>query len=238
MSIENAVLRRNQLLSSLGKTSMNVMFPNDFELYTIAFEVIDSQDRTVEYFLFPVMPQQISESKPQIHSIKKTVGGVSSISNNTFVPTEITINGNFGRKFRVLLGSLLTDLIGSYKSKKLKKKKPEFDSTIKTGYGNCKLLESLIEESILPDELGNSKRLVFHNLALGNSYIVKCTNLTFTQSQDSNMIWNYNLTLKSIAKLESLYKNRQLLSLRSSLTINGYLQSRTDSLIDSLTAAI
>jgi len=233
-SIQGVIEERNRLLSTIGKETLNIMFPKEFELYVMAFEVVDSSNKTLEYFLFPVMPDEFSESIPFINSIKKTLGGVTAISNNTFVPTDITLSGSFGRSFKISLGGVLLDLISSYKSNKLR----SFSKLAKTGYGYCKVLQSLINDSKLPDSLGNSKLLIFHNLALGNSYLVKPSNLTFRQSQQNNMIWNYSLSLKTIAPLESLNKKGQIKKKNLLLVMSGFIQKRTTNLISNLNSLL
>ena len=248
MSIENAVLRRGiALFGGLGKVGLNLKFPDEFELYVLALELIDSSGDTLRYFIFPVNPSNIDEAKPEITNIKKTLNGVVSLSTPNFVPTDITLTGNFGRKFKVLLGEDYQDFANSFKdtsSGKLTKKSvikgvgEFFDERVKSGYGCTKILEDIVNESKQLDDFGGMKTLVFHNLALGNSYIVKPMSLRFFQSQESNMIWNYSLTLKSVAPLEALLNQQQLEEVRFRLSMSGWVQNQTNRLMNKLTEVV
>lgn len=257
MSIENAVSRRAGLLTQVGKSALNIMYPNEFELYLIALELVwfnGNKDNalgstTLSYFIFPVMPSSFDETKNKLTNIKKTLGGVSVLSSSGFNPTDISISGSFGRKFRVLLQTDYQDLISGFQtngkttlSSILSGGVNVFDSMTKTGYGCCKVLESIYDaagEQILDSSTGVSNTaLILHNLALGNSYFVKPLNLRFSQSQDSNMIWNYNLNLKSIAPLDSIYDNKDLQNQRQRLVISGYVQDRVDQTVNKITSLL
>lgn len=242
MSLETVIAKRAGALTTIGKAALNVKYPDEFELYVIGLELTDSLGKTLRYFIFPVMPSSLDESKPYISNIKKTQGGVSVLTSNQFSPVDINISGSFGRKFRVLLGGDYKDFISSFKdesggfSKSSFKKgiKEFFDQRVKTGYGSCKIMENIIEETKELDTFGKPKILIFHNLALGNSYIVRPLTLRFSQSQESNMIWNYNLNLKGVGKLNSFFLNRTEQSKR--LVISGFAQKRVDNLLNTLTS--
>ncbi len=244
MSLETAISKRSEGLTTLGKAALNIKFPDEFELYVISFELVDSQGTTLRYFIFPVNPSSIDEQKNYLHNIKKTQGGVSVLSSSSFNPTDINISGSFGRKFRVLLGGDYKDFVSSFKdssssiTKSSFKKgvKEFFDERVKTGFGSCKVLESVIEESKELDIHGKPKSLIFHNLALGNSYIVKTSTLRFSQSQESNMIWNYSLSLKGVGKLETFLSQKQMEQHSKRLVISGFTQKRVDSLLNTLTS--
>lgn len=244
MSIENVVRKRTELVERVGKTALNVKYPDEFELYVIALELVDSKSNTLEYFIFPVMPNSIDESQPYINNIRKTQSGVSVMSSNNFNTVDINISGSFGRKFRVLLGADYKEFISSFKSESGKvtkssfKKgiKDSFDKRIKTGYGCYKVLEDIIKQSGQLDLYGGVKTLIFHNLALGNSYIVKPLTLRPSQSQESNMIWNYTLNMKGIGNLKSLSSAKDLQEQRRRLVISGFTQSRVDGLLNTLTS--
>jgi len=226
------------LLSGIGRSVLNVKYPKEFELYMCALELLDQDSKTLRYFVFPVMPSSIEEIKPQITNIKKTLAGVTVLSNPTFIPGDISISGNFGRKFRVLIGKDYVDLTSSLDfTIKNKKKEQVFNAQMKTGYGVCKVLERIIDESKVVDEKG-VRRLIFYNPALGNSYLVKPTNLKFSTSQESNMIWNYSLSFKTIASLESVQEALQLENRDQKLAITGYLQKQTNRAINSLTSIL
>ena len=44
MSIENAVRKKALLVESVGQTLLNVKYPEEFELYVIALEVVNQQN--------------------------------------------------------------------------------------------------------------------------------------------------------------------------------------------------
>lgn len=188
-------------VAKAGRSLLNIRYPKEFELYMCALELLDQNNKTLQYFIFPVMPSNIEESQPEITNIKKTLGGVTVLSNSTFIPRDITLTGNFGRSFKVLLGKNVVDLVSAFKERR----QEEYNVSIKTGYGCCKILESIKDDA--KSLTGGVKRLIFYNLALGNNYLVKPLNLKFAMSQESNMIWNYSLSLKAIAPLDDLQES-------------------------------
>lgn len=222
------------LLGGIGRSILNAKFPNEFELYMCALELIDQDGLTLRYFIFPVMPSSIEETQPQITNIKKTLAGVTVLSNPTFVPGDISLSGSFGRKFRALLGNTYLDLTSSFK---VNANKAVFDARLKTGYGCCKVLEEIISESKVVDEKG-IRRLIFYNPALGNSYLVKPMSLKFSMSQESNMIWNYSLPLKTIAPLESFKSASEMKQSREQLTTTGYIQKQIERVTSDLTSIL
>jgi len=189
-----------------------------------SFELVDSDDKTVDMFVFPVMPEQMSERIMDITNIKKTNSGVSVVKTPSFVPTEISIRGNFGRKFKFLIGNKRVDTSvlaysvqsGNYMNYfgEMNIRNKPFSNTIKTGYGAFKVLQAILHKSKLPDRKNNPMKLYFYNPALGNSYLVSNPELTQQQTQESNMIWNYSLSFKSIAPIavRSVQNNKSSLT--------------------------
>lgn len=245
MTLQGAAQEQLNLLSTLGKSGLNLLHPNEFELYLCALELTDQNGNTLKYFVFPVMPSGIDENLPQLTNIKKTMAGVTVLSSPTFNPTDISLAGNFGRKFKVLLGTDATELISSFttadgsltKQSVLGGAANFFDNRIKTGYGCIKILQDIIEQSQQVDSKG-IRRLIFYNLALGNSYLVKAINLRFSQSQESNMIWNYNLQLKSIAPLSAIMTSQQIKQQQFRLVTTGFAQKAADVLLNSLSSIL
>jgi hypothetical protein len=247
MSLESAIAGRSALLSTIGKAALNAKYPKEFELYVIALELTDENFNTLRYFVFPVNPSSIEENKPKLTNVKKTLAGVTVLSTTTFIPTDITLSGNFGRKFKVLLGSTYEDFIASFKI--FTQKNPNgiitsdslqngvvqiFDERVKTGYGCTKILEEIVTLADTVDEFGGIRKLIFHNPALGNSYLVKPINLRLNQNEQTNMIWNYSLQLKSIAPLESLRTKEELESISIQLAKTAYAQKKVDQLLNGL----
>jgi hypothetical protein len=245
MSIENVVRNRDALLIQVGKAGLNVKYPKEFEFYICALELIDDEGKTLRYFVFPVMPSTLDENKPKLSNIKKTLSGVTVLKTPAFVPTDINLSGSFGRKFRVLLGTEYTDFVSSFKDNGSVTRdsfkggvKELFDERIKTGYGCTKILEEIIDQSTAIGEDGKLRKLILHNPASGNSYLVEPVNMKITQSEQTNMIWNYSLQLKSIAPLESLKTKREQESISKNLVVTGHIQKQVDRLINTVSALV
>lgn len=244
MAIENATLRRLGSLSAIGKAGLNIAYPKEFELYLCALEVTTADYRTLQYFVFPVMPTNFDESQTFLSSVKKTLGGVVVTSSQGFVPRDIVLAGTFGRKFRTLLGGDYVDVISSFKvdgkvtlNSLIKGVGEVFDERVKTGYGCLKVLEEIINNADVIDELG-PRKLILHNPALGNSYLIKPQSLKLSQNQDTNMIWGYSLSMKAVASLEDIMNSQELKKQRERLVLTGYMQSKVDDVIGSISKAI
>ncbi len=214
-----------------ARSALHLSFPNDFEYYMMALELTDYEGRTIDYFVFPVNPDMYRQDEPSVTTIRKTMGGVSAVGNSSFVPIPIRINGNFGRKFRLMIGkdsdtpdfgvanySTLSGVVnkeGFINGIGGKFKKATINSRVKTGYGATKILQAICDKS-KADIDGKPNRLYFYNPAFGVNYLVKLVNFSPIQSHDSsNMIWNYELSLTAIALLESVVGSSKL---RTSLT--------------------
>ncbi len=242
MSIENAVRNRGLLLESVGKTILNSRYPNEFELYVIALELVDADNKTLKYFIFPVNPSSIDEANQRITSVKKTAGGVVALGSTSFVPIDINLTGNFGRKFRVLLGSDYVDFISSFKTADghitadsvQAGVEQIFDDRVKTGYGCLKILEQICDEAELIDDKG-PRRLIWYNLAFGTAYVVRPMNFRITMSQDSNMIHGYVVSFKAIAPLSALREAQDLQDKLTNLSSTSYVQGQVDRAVNALT---
>ena len=205
MAASDVQIEYRKKLGLLGKAGINAAYPNDFEYYMVAFELIDSKGRSVDYFSFPVLPNNIKESQPELNNIKKTAGGIVVIDNDSFIPTEISLSGTFGRKFKFILdtnrlsfGGLSLSKDGGLKATN------EFSSFAKTGYGAIKMVENIKRKSRSLDNFGKSHRLIFYNPVLGNNYIVKFVDFSHSQDiESSNMLPNYDISLRSIGVLGS-----------------------------------
>jgi hypothetical protein len=201
--IDSEFSKYYKLILDLGKGGVNSLFPRDFELYICSLEltkITEEKEKTTDFFVFPIMPNQISERLDTMINIKKSNAAITTLINTTFVPTTITINGNFGRDFKFIIGK--SEIFNNplhYKGKRL-------PIAIKTGFGCIKILEDFINKSKMLDKSNNPYCLYFYNPALGNSYLVEP--ISFEQKQDlsSNMIWNYTLVMKSIAPISELKK--------------------------------
>jgi hypothetical protein len=217
MPIQSAYERYRGLIRTAGKAALHQLYPNDFEVYFTALELVDSLDRTVEYFIFPNNPSSIDDNRNKITNIKKTATGVTSVSTPSFIPQKINLKGTFGKKLKVITGNVFVDFEAFFLSEdtgtfggKLNFAKSQFNSNIKTGYGCTKIMERIVEKSSRIDPNGKPYYLVLYNLQFGQSYLVKPMTINFTQSvDDSNMLWNYNLSLRTLAPLENMKRENK-----------------------------
>lgn len=203
MSLLSAIDKQQSLLNSIGRSGLNSLFPKDFELYIVSFELVDSLDNTLELFVFPIMPDNMTITEPEITNIKKTNRGVVSLKTDSFIPKDISLSGNFGRNLKILIRDKIVDFkafaggLGLFKS--------EFQGpNIKTGFGAINVMRDILDGSKLLDTKGNPCRLYFYNFAFGENYVVEVMDKTFSQNKDSsNLIWNYNITLKAVAPIDN-----------------------------------
>lgn len=233
MSVESEFSRFLALNRTIGKRALNALFPDDIEIYIFAFELVNSDGGTEDYFIFPVNPNSVTEQNSPIQNIKKTAGGITVLNTTTFSPSDITLQGNFGRKFKFLAGQEIVSFASINFKPSLSDFKPSFSKNIKTGYGCTKVVEKLIQKSNSLDKKGKPYGLYFYNLALGNSYLVKCTGYSFYQSQETNIIWNYNIALRSLARVEDISGKDQR-SLTVALSANQAIQGTVNNIGNSL----
>jgi hypothetical protein len=206
MSVESVKNRFVSSLSTIGRGVLSSLYPSEIECYITALELVDSQNKTADYLLFPLNPSSISESENQILNIKKTAGGISTTSTETFMPSVINLAGDFGRKFKILVGASFVDFAAYNFSEGHNLKRDNiFDQTIKTGYGVIKLLEKIIKKSNQLDQYGQPYFMYLYNLNFGRVYLVKCIGQpTFQSSLDKNMIWSYNIQFQTLAELSQI----------------------------------
>lgn len=237
MSLQSSARRFQSLNRSLGKRALNALFPDDFELYIFAFELVNSDDVTEDYFILPINPSNITEPSTPIQLIRKTAGGITTLNTVTFAPTTINIQGNFGRQLKFLAGSVLVNFSAMGFKPSLGKIKSIFSKSFKTGYGCYRELERIMEKSNTLDGKGQPYSLYFYNLALGHNYLVKYTELTPSMNQESNMIWNYSLTLKSLCKVEDIVKKDKR-SLTAAMSAKSLLQTSVNNVANSISTLI
>lgn len=214
MSLEAVNSRARSTIAQIGRLAFNALYPKEFEYYLFALELLDSQDVTVDYFSFPILPDQLKETHREITNVKKTLGGVVVIKNPTFVPRTISLTGDFGKKLKILIGGNNVTFAGFQFSVnngrfnvtppgQLEEIFPVFSSFAKTGYGCIKMVEAMKDKSIRLDSLGKPYKLLCHNPIMGNSYQVEI--LEFEHHQDAdryNTIPRYSLTMRAVAPLE------------------------------------
>lgn len=235
-------------LKRLGKAGMSALFPKDFNYYSIALELVDGRGRTVDYFLFPINPDDISETNREITRVRKTITGVSTLKNPTFNPVLISIQGDFGKRFKIILNggpiefagisisrgqNLVDAFVGSVK--KLATAVPQFSTFAKTGYGCIKVLESIKEKSKQIDPLnGRPYSLYLYNSITGNNYMVEFVEFRHNQNVSRNMIPRYSMQLIAVAPLDSLLARvTNLKSLLKNITIS-FLQKRSTAIANNI----
>lgn len=197
--------RRDDIIRTIGKAGLSALFPNDFEYYALTLELVDSMDRTVRYLTFPISPDSMTYDNVQVASVKKTMGGVSSLDNETFTPKNINIAGTFGRNFKLLISPPRLPNPNIPLKPGLGKIDIPFSPLLKTGYGTMKYLEKMINESSQLDQLNQPYRLYLYNPALGQSFWVKAMRHTITQDKSqNNMMWKYDIQLTALSTLDAV----------------------------------
>lgn len=213
------------IVSTMGKAAIHAIFPDDFEYYMCGLELIDSQGNTRAYMNFPVMPNNIMENKTQIATITKTNHGVVTQFNSSFNPRDISVQGTFGRKLRLVtntyapnddkgfsLFSTGVSAIDMFTAQKM---------SIHTGYGLVKILQKIVLESQKLDRYSKPYMLIFYNYALNTHYIVEVMQDSYSQSMENNAIWYYSLEMKAVADANLLRDNLDHLRTISFLTTVG-----------------
>lgn len=195
-----------QLIGVAGdaiKSTLNILFPRDFELYLVSLELVGPDDRPEDYFTFPINPQSLNKTETYSKSIERTYGAVVVNKTGSFTPQDIVIKGNFGRSFKLLVRNKSSAPFTSI----YKGPEKEFSRTIKSGYGSFKVLQDICKRS---NDLvnGRPKRLYFHNFVLGESYLVEVLDLSEDMSMANNMMWNYTLRLKILTPINVKRKDR------------------------------
>jgi hypothetical protein len=247
--IENAIAQRAALYSEIGKTALNVKYPKEFELYTVALELVGGNGKTMKYFIFPVNPSTLDELNARSTNIKKTSTGMIALSTTAFTHVDINITGNFGRKFKVLLGTKYEDFEHSFQASDVNENqetvwstskgtvlsgvKELFDQRIKTGFGCLKILEEICDLADGVDDDG-PRRLYWYNLAFGSAYLVKPMSFRINMSQDNNMLHAYSLQLRALARLEDLLSAQELEKANETLGKTAYVQKQTNNVVNGL----
>lgn len=198
-----------------GKALLHHQFPNDFEYYLVAFELINWKGETIDLFTFPVLPSKLTIYEPRVKNIRKTFDGITTIKTSSFVPIDISMSGTFGRKFRFRLDNQLVNAagiafstdVGIYTKEQLRSQSaaPVFAKELKTGYGCYQILRAIFDKSDGLDPNGKPLSLLFYNLASNQSYIVEAMSFQGDQDENSNnMLWQYSLAFRAVAPVSDL----------------------------------
>ena len=225
-----------QELSIYGRGLLSVKFPKEIEIYLSALELTDSNGKTIQYFVFPIMPNSISKVENNRTNIKKSSSGTTVLMSSSFTPSELTIRGSFGRSFKFLTSpngdSFKYAVFQNVSGDSLNKDYPQFDTSVKSGYGCIKILQDLISKTSKLDANSKPYRLYFYNMALGESYLVTVLpgGLTLNQSYDKNMIWEYSLTMSILANLEDLKSSDELNKSSKSILTGSLIQNSVNTI--------
>lgn len=237
-SIANAHTLREQLLKrQSGKWLLSQQNPNEFDYYMVAFELLKSDLSSSKYFIFPVNPNSIDYNDTSLTKITKTAGGVSVLKSTQFNIRDITLTGNFGWNFKVLSGNTFSDLMATFTEENNPDKKEKallggvlnnFSDAIKTGYGCTKVMENILESSLQKDEDGGPHFLIFYNLAFNQKFLVEYESKIFSQSLESNMIWNYSIKLKVVGLADNFLKSKEAVKSNKQLTADNMIQKNAN----------
>lgn len=205
-SIDSAVNSVTKVVATAGRAALHSMSPNNFEYYMCSLELINSSGVTKGFMTFAVMPNSISETEAQIANVVKTNRGITTVFNDSFIPKDISLQGTFGRKLRLLAGVKEAENVGSipFFNGNLGFSPTKGGMMIKTGFGLIKLLDGMIKESFNLDENGYPCVLIFNNYALNTHYVVEVLQKSYTQSVENNMLWYYSLEMKAVAPAEAV----------------------------------
>lgn len=235
-TINSAHENARNVLAVMGRAGLHALAPEEFEYYLCSFELLDSAGNTIAFMNFPVMPNSIVESESKIMDIVKTNKGIVTMFNSSFVPKNISLQGTFGRKFRLLTG--VKDILDE--SKKLSNflngnigfgSDPKI--VVKTGFGMTNLLRKIIKKVTEVDETGMPYVLLFTNYASNVSYVVEINQHSISQSIENNALWFYNLEMTAVAP-SSVVKVKRVSQFRFSIFSNAIAQGIQNILSDSV----
>lgn len=230
-SIEIIKNKAKDIISNSGRAALHALAPNEFEYYACSFELLKSNGDIERIFHFPVMPVGISIDEQSLVNIRKTGNSFGVQFSDSFIPRNISLNGTFGRKFRLLLSDDSGDDINlSNFGSSLN----NFDMKVKTGYGMTKTFEQILNDLYQLDEFGVPRLLIFHNFAFNQSTLVEVVSKNFSQSNENNMMWNYSIQLKGIADANKLVLNRNNKRHLKDLLLVSSLQRNANILFDNI----
>ena len=197
----------------VGRAGLHVLGPDNFEYYMCSLSLRNRNMEEVAYMSFPVMPNNIMESQQAVASITKTNNGIVTQFNSSFNPKDISIQGTFGRKLRLILGNkefVPQAAAGFAMAQKFFNGNIGInggiagtDILIKTGFGLTKMMQRILDAAYSGDEDG-PYIIVFTNYAFNTSYVVEPLQRSFSQSTENNMIWYYNVEMKAVADWSDL----------------------------------
>lgn len=189
---------------SVGESALHMLAPDNYEYYQCSLELLDVEKNQVGFISFVVMPNNISESRPTLQTQTKTNSGIVTTFNDSFAPVNITLQGTFGRRFRIVTGIVdpspkRWNGWGNFFNGNMGKALFGFETAYKSGYGLTKVLKYILEKSTELDSRGRPYILLYNNYAFNTSYVVDVVNSSFNQSIENNRLWFYEISLKAVA---------------------------------------
>ena len=201
-------------VESIGESALHMLAPDNYEYYQCSLELLDVEKKQVGFISFVVMPNNISESRSPIQTQTKTNSGIVTTFNDSFAPVNISLQGSFGRRFRLVTGMVdPSDKRwkgwGNFFNGNLGKAAFGFETAYKSGYGLTKVLKFILEKANEVDSQGRPYVLLYNNYAFNTSYVVDVVNYSFNQSIENNRMWYYEVSLKAIAPGSAVQSNGQ-----------------------------
>ena len=220
----------------VGRAGLHVLGPDNFEYYMCSLSLRNRNMEEVAYMSFPVMPNNIMESQQAVASVTKTNKGIVTQFNSSFNPKDISIQGTFGRKLRLILGN--KEFVPKAEAGFAMAQKffngniginvgiAGTDLLIKTGYGLTKMMQRILDAAYAGDDDG-PYIVVFTNYAFNTSYVVEPLQRSFSQSTENNMIWYYNVEMKAVADWSDLSKGENIGKFMGQVTANAVSNTLT-----------
>lgn len=194
---------------TVGKAALHAIAPDNYEYYMCSLELINCSGEQIGFISFVIMPNNISESTTPIQTQVKTKNGLVTLFNDSFAPVSISLQGTFGRKFRLVTNMVNPNENGKNFFNGNFGKIGNIEAAVKSGYGLTKVLRYILKKA---NELDDQKRpyiLLFNNYAFNTSYVVDVINYAFNQSVENNMLWFYEIQLKAVAPGSAVRNNNQ-----------------------------
>ena len=229
--------RRDEFSLIGGESALHIQYPDEFEYYAMALELVDKDYKSVDFFGFPVMPEDLSMPNTFNTTTKKTLAGITNTINPTFNQFTFSLSGTFGRTFRKVIKKTTflrnvsnTPDVDSGVSISSSNSTNLFSTDWKTGYASCKMLERILDKSVTLDKDNYPYFLVFYNLAFNQAMLVSVESLEFKASADSSRIWKWSLSLKALANFQNNFQRSttSLEALSSRLNINKSMRETNE----------
>lgn len=225
-------------------TLMNTSYPREFELLSLTLELVDFDGTTQNMITFPIMPENLKVEEGTAATVTTTFGGVSVLKSQGFIPKKISLSGSFGVNLKMISQFKLPSFFGKVDWERdygngEPNKGGELSDSVKSGYGVCKLLQMIINNSFAVNDKGQPNSLILYNMAFGESYVVVPAGPPqFSQDMRSNTIWNYQLDLIAVCPLHLYrHKNGNLAQAYANTAIQFTLNNTTKAIRQTLSAA-